>query len=395
MLFHKQLAFSENYPKSVVSMVPQFECVMLRPDNESYYSAFLKDVYFFSHGRYAILQALQLVGLDENSVVLMPAYHCRSMIEPALHLDGHVIFYPMKRDLSPDVEALRSLVLESKRTIKAIIVVHYFGFPQRLGEIVAICREKKITLVEDCAHAIYDLSPEKKMGSVGDLSIASPRKFFTIEDGGLLLDNRLHKTKLKLRKSRFNNEIKFLIKFIFQLIKNVLNPKETYLIKNKNFSKCSIELINELAEQPENYDGFKYLLLNKMFREGLKVSKWHMRHANHSKISSKRRNNYMQWLDELKNVSFCKPLYTYLPGNVVPYVFPLVLSKLPKTVFHALKKRGVPILRWEDTAVTECDVSEAYRISLIQLPCHQDITSQHVTFMVNTIVDVMQEIEQH
>ena len=37
---------------------------------------------------------------------------------------------------------------------KAVVVMHYGGIPCRMAEIVAMCREQKIALIEDACHAV-------------------------------------------------------------------------------------------------------------------------------------------------------------------------------------------------------------------------------------------------
>ena len=51
----------------------------------------------------------------------------------------------------------------------------------------ALCDERKIVLIEDCAHAFFGSVDSWPVGSVGDYSIASPKKFFPLCEGGLLV----------------------------------------------------------------------------------------------------------------------------------------------------------------------------------------------------------------
>ncbi len=69
---------------------------------------------------------------------------------------------------------------------KAIFVIHEFGVPHpRTGALQALCRQKGIPLIEDCAHAIDSIYGGKMIGSEGDYVICSFSKIFPIENGGL------------------------------------------------------------------------------------------------------------------------------------------------------------------------------------------------------------------
>ena len=57
--------------------------------------------------------------------------------------------------------------------------------------------------------------------------------------------------------------------------------------------------------------------------------------------------------------------------------------------FDKLKMAGVPIWRWEDSALGHCTVTDEYAFSLLQLPCHQELTDQEIEWMTDTIRRIM------
>ena len=83
-------------------------------------------------------------------------------------------------------------VLENKitRQTRAVLIIHYFGFPQPIHKIREICNKKDVLLIEDCAHALFSSHGEEAIGSEGDLAIFSLRKTLPLpEGGGLLINN--------------------------------------------------------------------------------------------------------------------------------------------------------------------------------------------------------------
>ena len=72
---------------------------------------------------------------------------------------------------------------------KAIIVVHYGGHPVDLDPIVRLCKDRKLILIEDCAHATGSYYKNRHVGTFGDFSCFSfaAIKNLTTGDGGMLV----------------------------------------------------------------------------------------------------------------------------------------------------------------------------------------------------------------
>lgn len=79
----------------------------------------------------------------------------------------------------------------SKKT-KVILPVHFAGFSSNLAEIAKLCKEYKIHLIEDAAHAAGATYRNKKIGSHGELVCFSfhPVKNLAMPTGGLISINR-------------------------------------------------------------------------------------------------------------------------------------------------------------------------------------------------------------
>ena len=88
------------------------------------------------------------------------------------------------------MKVLQSLPLLSEKT-KAIVIVHMAGVPCEVENIAKFCKENKIHLIEDCAHAIGTFVGKKHVGTFGDLGAFSfyPTKQITTGEGGMLVTN--------------------------------------------------------------------------------------------------------------------------------------------------------------------------------------------------------------
>ncbi len=86
---------------------------------------------------------------------------------------------------------------------RAIMVVHYAGFPCRMEEILPIARERGLKVIEDCAHALFTSRNGQTCGTFGDLAAFSffSNKNMTTGEGGMVvtphdsLNDRLRKLR--------------------------------------------------------------------------------------------------------------------------------------------------------------------------------------------------------
>jgi hypothetical protein len=146
------------------------------------------DLYFYPRGRDALVVAMQALGVLHDEVVVVPAYICKSAVEPLKVAGYRLVFIDIKLDfgLDPD-EVLR---IAKDYDAKAVLVVHYFGIPVDVGKLVDTLSPHGIRIVEDCCHSFLTQSGTRRVGFVGDAAVFSMRKTLPIPDGGALRLNR-------------------------------------------------------------------------------------------------------------------------------------------------------------------------------------------------------------
>ena len=88
-------------------------------------------------------------------------------------------------DLNMDVDAVEPLITE--RT-KAVIPVHWAGYPVEIGRLVALCERRGLTLIEDAAHAPWADFDGRRLGTFGLAGCFSffPNKVLGVGEGGAL-----------------------------------------------------------------------------------------------------------------------------------------------------------------------------------------------------------------
>jgi len=146
-----------------------------------------------SSANLAIVYGLKIAGRLKNNKVIVPAVSWSTTVSPVIQFGLEPILCDASEDnLGLDIKHLKELI--SKERPAAIILVHVLGIPCNLNEIMEICEENDILLVEDTCESVGSLYDHKKLGSFG---IASSFSFFyghhlsTIE-GGMICTNDTH-----------------------------------------------------------------------------------------------------------------------------------------------------------------------------------------------------------
>jgi perosamine synthetase len=141
-----------------------------------------------SSGTSALHLTLIAIGIAKNDEVIIPSYTCIAVALPVLYQQAKPILADVSDEYNISVEDVKKKITNKT---KAIIVPHMFGYPADLNEIKELCEENNVYLVEDCAQAIGATYQDKKVGTVGDISIFSfyATKMMTTVQGGMVCTN--------------------------------------------------------------------------------------------------------------------------------------------------------------------------------------------------------------
>lgn len=344
-------------------------------------------------GAAAIVLALRHAGIGKGEKVLVPAYHCRSMVEPVLVVGATPVFYKIMPDMSVDYEDVLS---KTDELTHAILVTHFFGILQDVVKIRKYCDEKNLVMIEDCAHIFFGENEGRPVGWFGDYAIASIRKFFPVFDGGYLVSSRHSLTDIKMVPGSSLYAIKAMLNILEEsfeyrrlrildiTIGNILRIKD----KIRSLVKSGSDSSSYTGENRGKQCKFEYIEKNELNREMSKVSKFLVKYVSMKRIVNKRRVYFDMFLSRLSNYSNAKILITRQPNNTTPYMFPLIIED-PEDVFPKLKNMRVPIWRWEDLDTDICSTSLTFSKKLLQFPCHQELEPEEVSWMIDCIENVL------
>ena len=132
-----------------------------------------------------VLRALDIEGFS----VVVPTNTFFATAAAVIHAGGKVVFADNSENLCLDTESLKKAITNN---VKAVILVHIGGaVAPQTNEILKICNERNLYLIEDAAHAhgsTYNGKPAGSFGIAGSFSFY-PTKVMTSGEGGMITTN--------------------------------------------------------------------------------------------------------------------------------------------------------------------------------------------------------------
>ena len=343
-------------------------------------------------GRAAIYQALLQLRLPPGSGVLVPTYHCPTIVAPVLLAHHEVHYFGIQPDGLP---ALGSIDVATAKKCQAMIVAHYFGLPKSLAPVRQWCDSNGIALIEDCAHCYFGEAGERPIGAWGDYATASLSKFFPVSEGGLLASARHPISAFHLSKPGWKAQLKAWID-IFEVasrhqrlagINGLL--RTVFWLKNARAASAdagsSTTAVSEAAFMGD-------CDMARIAQEPVAATKFLNRRLPHGRVIDKRRRNFELYARKLSQLTGARPIFPTLQAASAPYVFPLWVDDSER-VYYALRNLKMPVFRWDriwpGTPELPDDVGPLWSRHVLQLLCHQDLDETDVENVSNTILKLL------
>ncbi|MDP5158440.1 MAG: aminotransferase class I/II-fold pyridoxal phosphate-dependent enzyme [Flaviramulus sp.] len=156
-----------------------------------------KEVGALISGTSALHLALILSGVEYGDEVICQSMTFSASANPILYLGAKPVFIDSEKDtwnMCPNYleEAIQERISKGTKP-KAIILVHLYGMPAKLDEIVAIAKKYEIVLIEDAAEALGSTYKGQKCGTFGNFAALSfnGNKIITTSGGGAIVCDNL------------------------------------------------------------------------------------------------------------------------------------------------------------------------------------------------------------
>lgn len=150
-----------------------------------------------SSGTAAIHLALILLGIKQGDEVICSSFTFSASANPIVYQGAIPIFVDSEQDTWNMDSALLQEAIEDRlrqtgKKPKAIVLVHLYGMPAKLDELLAVANRFEIPIIEDAAEALGSTYRGKYCGTFGELGIFSfnGNKIITTSGGGALVSNR-------------------------------------------------------------------------------------------------------------------------------------------------------------------------------------------------------------
>lgn len=295
------------YVSSVGPFVERFERDMCEITGAKYAIAAV-------NGTAALHMALIIAGVEQNDEVLSQALTFVATANAISYIGAKPVFIDVDKDtlgLSPKAvlhflenethqnEKNECINTKTGRRIKACVPMHTFGFPMRVNELLEICNQYNIVLVEDAAESLGSYVGDKHTGTIGHIAAFSFNGNKTVTSGGggaIVTNNEEWAKRAKYLTTTakvphawdfFHDEVGYNYRMpninaalacaqLEQLSEIIRNKRETALIYQRELSQIGVKVVAEIPGTTANYWLNTIILENRQERDDfLKFSNNH------------------------------------------------------------------------------------------------------------------------
>ncbi len=341
---------------------------------------------FYYLARNAIYHLFRGLRLEPDQTVLAPDYHSGNEVAAIRAAGVKLRFYPIRRNLQPDLAAIEALCTPETRVL---YVIHFAGWPQPMEPLARFCRSRGLLLVEDCALALLSALGEQPLGSFGDYAIYCLYKTLPVPNGGMLVQNRapfLPAGEAQLRRpdrlSVAGRAMEVALESFrarFPDLGGALSACKA--ATGRALSAASVE---RAATGDIGFD------LDRVNLSAAPLVRRLLPRFDYTAIKLRRRRNY-EWL-RARLEGRVNLVTAGLGDGICPLFLPILAEDKHAVAEHLWRKGIGAIQMWNqgDAEATGPDCADALflRRHLLEIPIHQDMSERHLDH-------VAREVERH
>lgn len=363
---------------------------MLRPRRASVPFPFDQEniTYFYlaRNGIHALAEAWHLRGQE----VLVPSYCHGVEMKALLHAGVRLRYYPVHAGMTVSMEDIAARVTPATR---GVYLIHYVGFPGPIDELADFCRRRRLLLIEDCALALLSKNGDVPLGTVGDAAVFCLYKTLPLPNGGAVVLRDGSRLPVQTTPPSLASTLSYSVSALLRehYVTTVPSedgsgdgPRRVFDLPLREAVKPLMARLGMVKVATEDFDPAHASL-------GMSAVCRTIVAAQHfAQIVERRRRNYAHLLSRLSGVArLVKP---DLPAGVCPLFFPIQTSRKHELQAH-LAARGIESVNvWAAAApgiaVGEYPEVDDLRGSVLELPCHQDLTLDDMDRIADAVVAV-------
>ena len=322
-------------------------------------------------------------SLPEQATVLAPDYHHGNEIYAMKAAGMQLRYYPIKKNLDADIGAIADLCDQKPKPV-ALYLTHFIGWPQPLKQIQALCREKNVSLIEDCALSFLSECEGKPLGSFGAYAVFCLYKTLPIPNGGVLVANttsKMHElpTSTCSLVSMTGPSVELLLRWV--RTRNDTFGRTLFTAKQAAGRTLNAAKIRRV---PVGDTGFDLSAVNVGMSP---ICHTLLRRFEYDEIKQRRRRNFEIVEDRLRGKVVL--LEKTLDAGICPLFFPL-LVKNKQSAATLLGERGIETVEFWNQGDPKShrpgSEAEFLRRHLLELPIHQDLSPDAMEYAARQIV---------
>jgi len=357
---------------------------------KSKYKNNMNNTFFFLYGRDALLYGLKKNGVEAGSTIIIPAYMCKSTLEPIINYGFNIIFQDIDNDLNLDLTLLKENII--KHNAAAVLSVNYFGFKSNIRDVGKLCSSLEIISIEDCSHSYMSYDHFYSPIEDSNFAIYSIRKSLPIYDGGALrFSHNEFKKAYNNNASLAEASLKMYIRLYYKHYKYLtFRFFEFLIIKIRIFnlySELLTKIKNIIRRDNLNKKPYKF---NKPSQPSFILESYINNTDREDNIKKIVVKNYSEIMSAITSLGY-KPLYSKLPHKCIPQ-YAIFYDDSGKLV-NFLRNNKIGASRWPDyeipdevaSNVSKFPKANFFNRNLVMIPIHRSINYQHRKKIIDTI----------
>lgn len=363
-----------------------------RPGREPPFPLNARHRTFSYMARGVIYHLFRSMKLRPDETVLVPDYHSGVEVWAMRAAGANLRYYPVRSNLEVDMDELRRLCTPD---VRVLYVVHYIGWSQPLPELTALCRERGLVMVEDCALSFLSEADGRPLGTAGDYAFYCLYKTLPVPNGGLLAQNNRvfeNLTQLELEPCSMASLAACRAELFFEAVRGRSDAagRALFWLKRRVGQALSAAGVHRLPVgdmSPDfstvGLDVAKMNIAMSEFCRGL------LEGFDYTEIRERRRRNFAALRERLPEAPL--PRDDLAPG-MCPLFFPLFVEDKAAAA-RDFRERGVNVTEFWNFGYPEAEPhtgrdTQLMRRHMLELPIHQDVTPEQVQYMADCALEL-------
>jgi dTDP-4-amino-4,6-dideoxygalactose transaminase len=328
----------------------------------------------------------ELRAMTPRLEVLVPDYNSGNEVLALRAAGAGLHFYRIGPDMRADLDDVRRLC--KAHDPEVLYVIHYLGWPQPLGALKEICRERSMLLVEDCALSLLSQPDGEPLGSTSDWSIFCLYKTLPVPNGALLVENTAPLAALDRLRLRHAGSFSVLGRITELMVQRLRARVDGVGTAIQTAKRAVGRAAGALAVNRSTVGDIGFNLGDvdlAMSRSSERL----LQRLNFDAIRRQRIANYHTLRNALGDS--VTTAHSDLPDGACPLFLPILVADKPAAA-RELRGRGIDALEFWNHGARDLSEESAqaqfFRAHVLGLPIHQDVSPRQLSYIATQFANV-------